>query len=299
MRAYVRFRLPDGSSCTLGHGDLVGRLATAGLRLADPRISEAHAMVSLRGSDLKLLGLRGRFAVDGKPVSEVRLVEGLEIQLARGLPIVCEEVELPDQVLAIEAEDVPRQVLSGTSSIVLKPRPRLIPRYQGDASAWLWTEEDGWRLALRDQDARPLEPGDSFEVGGVDFRAVGVALDHASHSVTRFRDAIHRPLRIEARFETVHLHREETDLVVLTGLAAKIVSELASFGCPVQWEMVAQPLWPDLSERELLRRRWDVALARLRRKLREGRVRTDLVHADRGGNVELLLREGDQVLDRT
>lgn len=256
-------------------------------------------MVSLRGSDLKLLGLRGRFAVDGKPLSEVRLVEGLEIQLAKGLPLICEEVELPDRVLGLEADGLPRQVLAGTSSITVDPRPRLIARYQGDAAAWLWTDAEGWQLEIRGEPARALEPGDTFVIGGVSFRAVGIDLDRASYSVTRFHDAIHRPMRIEARFETVHLHREGADVIVLTGIGARIVSELATFGCPVEWEMVAGPIWPGIGERELLRRRWDVALARLRRKLRESRVRTDLVHADRGGNVELLLREGDQVVDRT
>ena len=40
---------------------------SAALHLDDPRVSEAHAMVSIRGSELKLLALRGRFQIDGLP----------------------------------------------------------------------------------------------------------------------------------------------------------------------------------------------------------------------------------------
>ena len=50
MRPAVHLRLPDGRTAVLGHGDLIGRLESAALPLADPRISEAHAMVSLRGT---------------------------------------------------------------------------------------------------------------------------------------------------------------------------------------------------------------------------------------------------------
>lgn len=39
-------------------GDLIGRLPGAALQIADPRVSEAHAMVSLRAGELVLLALR-------------------------------------------------------------------------------------------------------------------------------------------------------------------------------------------------------------------------------------------------
>ena len=52
MRASVRLRLPDGTIETLYAGDLIGRTWAAALRLDDPDVSEAHAMVSLRGERL-------------------------------------------------------------------------------------------------------------------------------------------------------------------------------------------------------------------------------------------------------
>ena len=57
MLALARFRLPDGSVETLCAGDIVGRIWSAALRIDDPDISEAHALLSLRGEGLWLLAL--------------------------------------------------------------------------------------------------------------------------------------------------------------------------------------------------------------------------------------------------
>ena len=82
MDPTIVFRLPDGTTAALGHGDVIGRLESAALHLSDPRISEAHAMVSLRGGALKLVALRGRLVVDGAALRDVELVPGLVVQLA-------------------------------------------------------------------------------------------------------------------------------------------------------------------------------------------------------------------------
>jgi hypothetical protein len=47
-----------------------------------------------------------------------------------------------------------------------------------------------------------------------------------------------------------------------------------------------------------LRRRWDVHLGRLRAKLREARIREDLVRPDGRGNLELVLAPRDVVEDQ-
>ncbi len=66
MLPFVRIRTPDGTVHDVPHGGIVGRLGIASLPLHDPRISEAHALVSLRGGVLRLLALRGRFAVGNR-----------------------------------------------------------------------------------------------------------------------------------------------------------------------------------------------------------------------------------------
>lgn len=68
----------------LGHGDLIGRAERCELRLADcDRISEFHAAVSHRGTDLYLLGLRGRLWVEDVAKREVAVRRGLRVRLSK------------------------------------------------------------------------------------------------------------------------------------------------------------------------------------------------------------------------
>ena len=118
MRPHARLRLPDGSLAELGHGDLIGRLSTAALHLDDARISEAHAMVSNRGREMKLLALRGRFMVEGKSASDVALRDGMRITLAPGLEIDVVSVTTPSSVMLVSADGVaPRSVPGADSSV--------------------------------------------------------------------------------------------------------------------------------------------------------------------------------------
>lgn len=71
------------------------------------------------------------------------------------------------------------------------------------------------------------------------------------------------------------------------------------FDGPVPWEVLAQELWGDEDDRHLLRRKLDVNLSRLRKKLRDAGIRSDLVRADGFGHFELFLMDGDKVEDRT
>jgi hypothetical protein len=296
MRPLVNLRLPDGSLRALAHGDLIGRLPGAALSLDDPAISEAHAMVTLRGGDLKLLALRGLFAIDGRPRQEVVLEAGLRIQLSRQVSVVVEDVVLPESVLAVEADGLPLQALAGAVSVTIGPPPTLHARYRDDADGWIWWSADGWRLRSATGEGRLLLAGQDFCVRGCRFRASLMALGRAGEDGTRAAGAIQAPLTIRARFDTVHLLREGAPPVLLTGQSARIVSELAACGAAVAWEVLARGIWGDDDAIEL-RRRWDIAMVRLRAKLRQAGIRPDLVRATGGGALELLLAEGDVVED--
>ena len=125
MRAYAKILAPDDTEWLLGPGDRIGRLASAALTIDDARVSEAHAMISLRGGELRLLGLRGLFVVDGPPVQEVTLREGLEVQLAPGVSLEVLEIELPDAVLALQSDELPRQVPPSRRPACAPPRGRV------------------------------------------------------------------------------------------------------------------------------------------------------------------------------
>lgn len=297
MHAHARFRLPDGQQGTLSPGDLIGRTWSAAIRVDDPHISEAHAMLSLRGEALVLLALRRRLYVDGKGVDTVILRPGTRVKLAPHVELVVEEVQLPDAVLGLEGEGLAAQVLSGTCSLVTAPLPRLVQGIAADAGAVLWATDDRWRFRLLGEAGRELVEGQAFEVGGRTFRAVPMALSQAGATPTRLD--LSGPLRIVARFDTVHLHRGAGSPLVLTGQIARVLSELVATGCPLSWAELAAPLWPQIEDRDALRRRWDGLLVRLRERLRDGGVRTDLVQSTRIGLVELVLQEGDRVEDQT
>lgn len=296
MTPSVRFRIPSGESVRLHPGDLIGRLAGAALPLDDERISEAHAMVSLRSGDLVLLGLRGRFSVNGELVARATLRPGAVIGLAHGVELVVEAVELPAEAMALRGDDLPEQVLPPMASLVLRPRPALLPRYAGDADAWIWTTGESWRLRVGAAAPGPLPVGAPFRVGGRTFEAVLAPL--RSTAPTDQDAGLTAPLTVVANYETVHLCQGGVVLSTLSGVAARLVSELAAFRGPVQWQVLAEEVWGRLDPMAL-RRRLDTLLARLRARLRSAGVRSDLVHTDGRGHVELLLRAGDRVEDRT
>ncbi len=297
MQAYATVRAPDGTCHELVHGDLIGRLSSSAMPLDDARISEAHAMVSLREGELRLIALRGGLAVDDRPVSEVALRSGLEIVLARGVTIEVGMVHLPPFVLAVEGAGIARQVLPPVASVVAATR--LVAGHVESALAWVWSTGASWRIRTADGATRDLVPGSEITVGDRTLVVVAVPLQSADQTPTRGPGGTATPLRITANFDTVHIHREGMAALVIGGAHARILSELVALGGPAPWRVLAELMWPGEAELDLLRSRFDVTLSRLRRKLKEARVRTDLVHSDGAGQVELLLYPHDHVDDRS
>ena len=300
MRAEVQLRLPDGTKVHLGPGDLIGRVATAALVLDDPRVSEAHALVSLRRGELYLLSLRRLPGVRGKPVSEVRLTTGLVVELADGLGLVVEEVTTPARVLAIKAAGLGVRPLGQVASIVAGPPPRLVGRFVPGAAAHLWSVSDEqWRVRIGDGAPQPIAPGDSFAVGELAVTLCLTDLAAAGHAPTVRGGGLEAPLRLIAHYDGVEIHRANQPVLTVGGIGARLISELVAFGGPVGWETLARELWRDEVDALELRHRWDVALSRLRARLREAGLRADLLRSDGGGQLQLVMYDGDQVVDRT
>ena len=299
VRAFARVRLGNGQGAELGHGDMIGRLWSLALCVDDPRVSEAHAMISLRDQQLKLLALRGRFAVGGRTTAEVALVPGLEIELAKDLTLTIEAVELPASVLAIQGDGLPRQLLSGVCSLITRPRPAIVRSHKGNAEATMWSGGLGWSIRLQGGETRPVMAGVSLTVDGRTFEFVSVDLETVAGGPTVVRGAVDHPLHIVARFDSVHIHRDGSQPVVLSGKSARIISELVAFGGPVTWQVLAGEVWNEDEDPQQLRRKLDTSLSRLRRKLREARVRPDLVRAGGTGHFELVLHSRDVVEDQS
>ena len=104
------------------------------------------------------------------------------------------------------------------------------------------------------------------------------------------------PLVIEARYDVVNIRRGQLPPVTLVGKPARIVCELVLLGGAADWDVLASEVWDD-TDRDSLRRKFDVSMVRLRQKLRASRLRPDLVRPLGTGVVELVLHPRDQVID--
>ena len=298
MRPFATITEPGGGALRLFHGDFVGRLETAALRLCDPRISEAHAMVSLRGAELKLLALRGSFAVGGRRRSAVALKPRMRIELAENLWIGVEGISLPAEVLGIEGRTIPRQALTGVCSLLAAPSPHLVAGARADAAAIFWPMDARWYRSRPGDPPVPIEAGQSLPVAGDTLRFVAFPLTEAGQAPTA-AGGLGGAVRVVAQYDTVHVHPAHGAPVVFSGLAARLISELVALRGPAPWAVVAALVWRDGADANLLRRRLDTLLNRIRARLRDGGVRPDLVRSDGAGCLEILAGSADVVEDRT
>lgn len=300
MLASVQLRLPDDTTVTAGPGAVVGRAFTADVRIDDGRVSEAHAMISLRGGELVLFALRGRVRVDGRDVTRVTLTQGLMVELAPRVLMTVEHVELPDAVLALEGDGVPRQTLVGTTSVLLAPSLHLVTGVHEKAAAVVWSDGVRWRVRLGEGPVRTLKVGDVVTLGGRSLRAVEELVAKVGVPDTAPRSTLGGRLRIVSLFDSVQLWREgEPTPCLLKGQQARLFAELLSVGGPLRWELLARQLWPTDIDVEPLRHRLDVTLAKLRQRLVAAGIRRDLVTSHRNGQLEVLLYPGDQADDRS
>jgi len=293
----VRFTLPDGTEAQVGPGGLVGRLASATLCIDHPRISEAHAMVSLRGSQLFLLALRGPLEHGGRRVPHVRLAVGQRIRLTDEWVLQVVGLDLPDRVLAIlGVADGPVPLVQSAYTLWAGPPCRVESGHAPGGDGWIWSA-DGYRVRLADQPPRALRSGDELTLGATTLTVGEVALLEGGTEPTISASARDPALRIVARYETLHIYREDGAVFSIGGIPAHIVSELVEYRIPVPWELVARSIWTDQPDVYTLRQNWDRHLKRLRRKLAEAGIRPSLVRCDGRGNVELLTMPRDEIVD--
>jgi len=290
-------RTPSGDEVWLRPGDLVGRIATARLRISDPRMSEVQAYVSLRGRALVLVALKGMLRGRSGRRAEVPLEDGRTIHLLRELALEVMEVRLPDTVPALVVGEEAPVELSG-AVVSVHPGPRAEVGFDAQAEVHVWANLDGCWWSRSGEPAQPLKTGDTLTVAGGEVELIGLPISDAGVVPTRMTGRIDVPLRLELRQETVFVHRAGRATAELGGVSARILCEVARFDAPTPWEWAAREVWGKNLDRDNLRQRWDRNLRTLRRKLRAIGVREDLVRPDWSGNVELVLGPEDMVEDR-
>ena len=297
---FVRFRLADGTTAQVSPGGLIGRASSAELKIANPEVSEAHALISLRGHQLHMLSLRRWIILDGERCSAIALKPGQRIHLSQTVVLEVEAVELPGHVLVLACDD--REVCTLSESVYSLSRSeaglKVAPEHVLGAEAYLWGNGEGFTLRVGDASPVEVEAGTEWQLGPHRLRVTARPLGDGALS-TRSIGQNDPPLTIVARYDTVYIHTPGRAPAVLSGLLARIVSELVTIGKLVSWEAVAREIWGDESDRNVMRQNWDRNMRRLRAHLREAEVRADLVRPDGRGNVELYLLPQDRVVDET
>lgn len=304
MRATAWFGLDaTDERVALGPGDVIGRGECATLRLDDPRISEAHAMVSLRGGGLVLLALRGRFRVRSKVLAEVALEPSLAVELAPGLTLTCDAVELPPALLGLRVEGLGTQSLVGTTSLFVRDgAATLRAGFDEGASAVVWTLGGAWRVRVGDGEAMPLTPGDALMIDGVSVEAVAVPVDAANR--TRTRPSLRDPMVLRVSAGGVQITPSTPAAAPggdVRGVPGRILATLLANDGEMAWRDLCAIVWDgDRSAEDSLRNRLDVGLARLRDRLRALGVTELSVALDGAGFARVRIAPQDRVeLDGT
>lgn len=183
MYSFARVLLQPGSvPGTLFAGDIVGRGPSSALPIQDPRVHEAHAVVSFRDGELCLLPARGALYLDGgvPTLQPVVLRAGLQCRLRRDgkLKIEVLAVRLAPVALALELEGKPPVLLRPGSTYALRTGsvPWLIRGAGDEADAAVWMEGEEWFIRAGDGVALPVELGSVLTLAcGQEVRGVPVA----------------------------------------------------------------------------------------------------------------------------
>ena len=293
MRPVALFSLnAEESMSAVAPGEWIGRSDLAALCVDDPRVSEAHAMVSLRGEGLMLLALRGRFRVHGKVCAELRLEEGLRVELADGLAIYCHEIILPEQLTGLNIPGLPLLTLTSTTTLFTQSaQPRVMSGYHAGGDAIFWAVGSQWRMRTPHISSRVLVLGERLHVGELEIEVVPISLGDAARPHTR--GTLRSPLDVISLGDAVRIHRHGEAPAVISGIPGKLCAALVDHGSAMSWRELTQAVWPDDASLEsALRRRLDAGISRLRERLQHLGVDDKIVRLDGAGFVTLSLESG-------
>lgn len=289
--------MAEDRSVTLGPGALIGRANTATLYIDDPRVSEAHAMVSLRDHCLKLISLRGRFRHQGKVMHEIQLVPEMRLELAEGVEVVCEEVHLPSSVVGLTIWPGPLQVpLSGTTTIHVKGSDASIRRgYDPTGDLIVWSTGQRWSAKVKGQQRRTLTSGDLISLEHVRIQVVDMPLADLDKGQTRSHLRAGALLKCTAH--QVIITPDVGASHVISGIPGRILSSVLRRGNAAQWTQIVSDVWPDdRSIPSSLRRRFDAGLRRLRDSMQVVFPGSDdMLMLDGAGVLILQLGKDDRV----
>ncbi len=286
--AHVVFRLPDGSLARVAPGGIIGRSTRADLYLPDPRVSEAQAMVSLRGHRLKLIQLRRPIVVKGESFAQVTLKPGLQIELTKRLTMTVVEVQLPSHELVLcgVAEDpiplaeeryaiVPAGAAEASSKQIKHergPKLELWYTYADGALASIWSCTDGWALRVDGCEPDLVRPGSSWALGD---SVIRFATRQRKNAVvtTQVHTEQESNICVEVTGDRVEFLKGGQTICAFTQVNGRILREIIrahASGSSAYWVNIVDAVYGEINEASYDRRQdsFYKQLQRIRRKLK-------------------------------
>jgi hypothetical protein len=258
---------PTGERAALFAGDVIGRGPSSVLPLRDPRVHEAHAVVSFRDGELCLLPARGTLYPLGEAPTRAPMVlrAGLSIALrsdgAVGLRI--DSVRIFTPTLAIACDGVPAVRLhpGSTYTIRVGAVPWVTEGADEGADAVVWLAGEDWYVRPRGGTVSVLDGRSEVMLpGGQSFIGVDlVAPVERTLDTTRILGgSLGTPLEfalvrqpspiawsVEARSPGRHRFLEGARAYFL----GRLLEARALGRDGVATRAIAHPLWPERSER--------------------------------------------------
>ncbi|HND33582.1 MAG TPA: FHA domain-containing protein, partial [Myxococcota bacterium] len=229
---------------------LIGRISRMDLQLNDPRISEVHALVTLKDGSLWLKGLGAPLFVNGKSEPQVRLAQDVEVELARsGIFLRVEKLYLPQQFPTLTLPDQPPQTLAA-SSYHLTAGMQLAAGLHPDALLSLWSIGEDWFFRLATGEEGPCEDKKDWSIAG---RSVHFGLCVGAKLVKTIQDdSLPRTYVIGS--STVSIKRENRRDVVFDGQQAQLLKLAILHGrnpeTAFKWFDVVEEIWWPAFERD-------------------------------------------------
>lgn len=281
---------------TLNPGEYIGRSEVAALCIDDPRVSEAHAMVSLRDGHLKLIALRGRFRHKSQVLSEIILKPDLVLELAPDIHVVCEHVNMPTSVLGLIIDQDIEVRLTNTITLYAGDLPTLKRGYDPYGDAIFWDTALSWRMRTNDDASVILSAGDHYTINGTDIKVVAIPLEHAQQ--TKTRNSLRAPITFTCHDMHVEMDRTGEPTVKLSGIPGRIFLSLLKRQGTASYQEVVHDVWSEDYSTDLsLRRRFDTGMRRLRAQLRLALPDEEpLITLDGTGIIKLNRLPKDQIV---
>lgn len=291
---YVTLRLPDGRQVYVPPGTVMGRLVTSAVPIDDPRISEAHVLVTHRGGSMWMMGLQQQAlrVVGDRSRSHVRLVAGQRLSLAEGYVVEVMAVVTPDHLPQAqyrrrgEIEWHQLGNLDGHEYYSIMSGPLWVAGQREGAMCHLACGVDSWVLFTQEQDSISIEDLEIWEAGDWQFRFLWLPVDQAgtAKTIARHQHSLDYRIEVGETFVRITPIEDDRDLepLIFVGQPRLLLMALMRETTSRRWQVLGAEIWEDWGEldRKARERRWNPAIHRLRKRLAEYALDPDIVYRD-------------------